>query len=321
VRVLVTGGSGFVGRHLVPALRQRLPAQASVVATSNHPECDAERETYERLDVTDRIAAKRVIRHVAPSVVVHLGGVSTPLQMRRDPLVAWTVNVIGTLNLAHAILEEAPSCRLIFASSGLVYGSGDPDRPFDEQAQVRPTNEYAATKAAADLALGALALQGLDAVRLRLFNHTGPGQTEAFAVPAFAAQIARIESGLQPPVIKVGNLDAVRDFLGIGDVVEAYVQAVLQPKALDRGQALNIASGVPVRIGSILDTLLGLSTVLIAIREEPARIQPNEVCFCVGDATAAHRALGWAPSRDLKATLADVLSYWRRRLAGQQDVS
>jgi GDP-4-dehydro-6-deoxy-D-mannose reductase len=319
VRILVTGSNGFVGRHLVPTLRQRLSPDANVVPASRRSERDP--ENGRRLDITDGNATNRVIRDVAPAVVVHLAGVSTPSWMRQDPFVAWTANVMGTLNLAYAIMQHAPNCRLIFASSGLVYGNGPPERRFDERSPVNPVSEYAATKAAADLALGALAVQGLNVVRLRLFNHTGPGQTEAFAVPAFAAQIARIEAGLESPVIGVGNLDAVRDFLDICDVAEAYVQAVMRPEALVPGQVLNVASGRPVRIGSVLDALLSLSAVPITVRMEPARMQPNEVTSCVGDSSTARRLLGWNPSRDLKATLADVLSYWRGQVALRRDAT
>jgi GDP-4-dehydro-6-deoxy-D-mannose reductase len=319
MRILVTGALGFVGRRLVLALRRQLPPDASITPASSRCENDPDLGRVALLDVTRRDAVGRIVQEFAPTHVVHLAGVSAPLRIKEDPLGAWTANVIGTLNLAHAILHCLPSCRLIFAGSGLVYGGCAPGRAFDELSPLAPVNEYAAMKAAADLALGALAMRGLNVVRLRLFNHTGPGQTEAFVVPGFAAQIARIEAGLQPPVISVGNLDAVRDFLDVDDVVAAYVEVVLRAGALPAGQVLNIASGVPRRIGSVLDGLLALCAVPITVQTEPGRVQSGETPYSVGDASAARRVLNWAPGADLRPTLAGVLSYWRGRLAQPTD--
>jgi len=318
MRILVTGAPGFVGRRLVAALRQRLPRAASITPTSRRGESDPELGRVEPLDITNRDAVAKAIREVAPTHVLHLAGISAPLRVGDSQLDAWITNVMGTLNLAHAILRTLPSCHLIFAGSGLVYGGCVPGRAFDELSPLVPLNEYAATKAAADLALGSLVLRGLNVVRLRLFNHTGPTQTEAFVVPGFAAQVARIEAGLQPPIISVGNLDGVRDFLDVSDVVAAYVSVVLRAEALPPGQVLNIASGVPRRIGSILDDLLALSAVTIKLRREPARMQPSETPYSVGDASTARRLLDWAPSCDFRATLGDVLAYWRGQVARRQ---
>ena len=131
-----------------------------------------------------------------PDACIHLAAVTAVADARRDPDRAWHVNLHGTLNLARAVLADAPDCHLLFASSSEIYGrSFISGRALDETAVLAPMNSYAATKAATDLALGAMANDGLRVMRLRLFNHTGPGQTDAFVVPAFARQIARIASG------------------------------------------------------------------------------------------------------------------------------
>jgi GDP-4-dehydro-6-deoxy-D-mannose reductase len=316
MRVLVTGSQGFVGRHLVRALRERLPRGSSVVPTSQRCNSDRLLGDCKALDVTDVAAAQRVMREVTPTHVVHLAGISAPLRVKEAPLRAAATNVMGTLNIAHAILRELPRCRLVFASSGLVYGGMDlPGEPFHEGSPLSPLNDYAASKAAADLALGSLALQGLNVIRLRPFNHTGVGQEEAFVLPGFAAQVARIEAGLQAPVVEVGNLEVVRDFLDIHDVVAAYVETVLRADELACGQVLNIASGVGRRIGSILEELLALSTMPISIRGKPSLIHPIERPYCVGDASSARRMIGWVPVVDFRATLSDVLAYWREQVA------
>ena len=151
------------------------------------------------------------------------------------------------------------------------------------------------TKAAADLALGALATQGLRCVRFRPFNHSGPGQTESFIVPALAAQIARIEAGIQPPVIKVGNLQAERDMLDVRDVVRAYALAIEKSDALASGTILNLASGIPFRMQTILDKLLSFSNADITIETDPERLRPSDIPRFIGVADKAQQLLGWKP--------------------------
>ena len=176
-------------------------------------------------------------------------------------------------------------------------------------------DEYAATKAAADLALGALAGKGLKCVRLRPFNHTGRGQDEAFVIPAIAMQIARIEAGLQPPVIRVGNLDAERDFLDVRDVVVAYALAVTKASELTPGTIINIASGTARRVRDILEYLLRLSRKPIALEKDEARMRPSDVPRIVGNGERARRLLGWVPEHSFDDTLADVLDDCRDRVS------
>jgi GDP-4-dehydro-6-deoxy-D-mannose reductase len=158
-----------------------------------------------------------------------------------------------------------------------------------------------------------MALNGLRVIRFRPFNHTGPGQTDQFVVPAFASQIARIEAGLQSPVLRVGNLDAQRDFLDVRDVVDAYVLAVEKSDDLPTGTILNIASGRPRRIRELLDHLLSLSRRDITVEADPARQRPNDTPVFAGDASRARRMLGWAPRRDIQDTLLEILNACRRQ--------
>jgi len=312
MRILVTGAGGFVGPHLITELTHLFGNDAEVVSAPRKPDRSSNTADAAPLDVTDEEAVDRLIGSLAPTHVIHLAAVSSPSQASADFRAAWMVNTLGVLNVANAILRSAPRCSLIFAGSGLVYGdTAKCGRPMDETALLAPNGDYAATKAAADLALGALAGRGLRSVRLRPFNHTGPGQTEAFVVPSFAAQIARIEAGLHPPVMRVGNLDATRDFLDVRDVTSAYALAVLKSSNLDPGVVLNVASGAPRTIRSVLDELLALSRARITVEVDPSRMRPSDTPLYVGNAQAARRLLGWAPRRSFSATLADVLAYWR----------
>jgi GDP-4-dehydro-6-deoxy-D-mannose reductase len=317
MRILITGAGGFVGPHLVRELASRFGRNVVIAATSRDGGWRAGIGEMLPLDICDADALDRMVRDVAPTRVVHLAAVSSPVDVAADPSVAWRVNVLGTRAVAEAIMRHAPHCPLIFAGSGLVYGACESaGRAAGETAALAPVGDYAATKAAADLALGALAAKGLKSVRLRLFNHTGPGQKQTFVVPGFAAQIARIEAGDQAPVIRVGNLDAARDFLDVRDVAAAFALCVERATKLPPGVILNIASGVPRTIRSVLEGLLALSRVPIRCEIDPARLRPSDLPVLVGDAGLARQLLGWRPRQDFADTLASVLASWRVRIAG-----
>ncbi len=316
MKLVITGARGFVGHHLVDALARRLGADAVIVPTAKRPEAHPVLGVVEELDVTDRAAVGDFIGRVRPTHVVHLAGVTAPPDAARDPAAAWRVNVDGTLNLAWEILARAPDCALLFVGSGHVYGrSATSGRALDEDTLLAPLDDYAATKAAADLALGALVERGLQCIRFRPFNHTGPGQSERFAIPSFAMQVARIEAGLAPPVLRVGNLDAERDFSDVRDVVAAYGLGIEQQDRLPAGLILNIASGVPRQIGDILDRLCASSPVPIDIETDSERMRRSEIPRLVGDASRAREMLGWTPTHDLDETIAALLTDCRQRVA------
>lgn len=316
-RVLVTGAGGFVGHHLVPALAAVLPAGSTVFAGLRGADAAPAGTVALPFDVTDAAGARAALREARPTCVVHLAAVAAVQEARADPGRTWRVNLDGTRNLAEATLAEVPAARFLFVSTSEVYG-GTFKRgraPLDEGALLDPANTYAASKAAADLAVGQMARDGLKAVRMRPFNHTGPGQSEAFVVPAFAAQVARIEAGRQAPTLRVGNLEALRDFLDVRDVAAAYAAAVTAPE-LETGLILNLASGRPRPIRDALTTLTALARVPVAVEPDPERMRPNDTPFAVGDATRAKALLGWAPRIPWETTIADTLEFWRAAVAG-----
>jgi GDP-4-dehydro-6-deoxy-D-mannose reductase len=305
-RILVTGADGFVAGHLLPRLRAAFP-DAELAAC-----------TLATLDVTSAMAVAGTIARVRPDVCVHLAAVSAVATARQDPWRAWQVNLHGTLWLAEAILREVPGCTFLFPSSAEVYGgSFRAGIALDETATLAPLNLYAATKAAADLALGALVGDGLRLIRLRPFNHTGPGQSAAFVVPAFARQLARIERRLQPPVLHVGALTPERDFLDVRDVCAAYVACLRRAETLPPGCIFNLASGTPRRIGDVLAELTALAGIDVRIETTAALLRPTEIARAAGNAAAARAALGWAPAIPWRQTLAEVLDDWRSRVLNE----
>lgn len=268
-------------------------------------------------DIRDAQRVCDAMGEVSPDVVLHLAAVALPASAKADPSAAWGVNVIGTLNIAQAILSRAPHARLIYVSSSEAYGGSflDGAEPLCESAALAPRSAYGATKAAADLMIGQMALDGLNAVRFRPFNHTGPGQAADYVVSAFARQVALIEQELQPPVVRVGNLEAERDFLDVRDVVAAYAMAALPETNLPVAATMNLSTGAPLRIKAILSTLLGMAKLPISVEIDPARLRPNDIARASGSPEQAKTLLSWRPTIPFDQTIKDVLDSWRHRNA------
>jgi len=295
MRVWITGGSGFVGRRLAGRLR------------SDGAEIDGDAH---EVDVTDAAAIRSHLAATRPDAIAHLAGISFVPDAARDPRRAWRVNYAGTAQLLGACAEHVPDARILVVTSAMIYGTAEAGAaPFDEDAPLRPSGPYATTKAAADLMGAAWGRRGLDVVRLRPFNHTGAGRPDRFVESSFARQLVEMERGDREPELHVGNLDAVRDFLHVDDVVDAYVR-LLAPRG--PGGAFNVASGRPTRIGDLLDALVARSTANPSIQVDRERWRPTDAN--VGTAARLAAATGWQPARTLEDTLAEILDYWREAL-------
>ena len=310
MRLLVTGASGFVGRRFVAAARAKW-SQAHVSALGGPGEAGG-------LDITDADAVLSAVRQAMPTHVVHLAAMAAVVDAARAPARAFAVNLTGTLNLVEVLRVMTPDVCLLHVSSAEVYGLSLRDaagRPVDESASLQPANAYAASKAGADLLVQAAAAQGLRTTIARPFNHVGAGQSDAFVAPAFAAQIARAEAGLQPYVISVGELEDERDFLAVDDVINAYLSMLEVEPVRGRAVIYNIASGASLPIGDVLRRLLRLTASNFEIRVDQARLRNEPVSVYVGDASKIRRELDWRPCCDLNAALADVLADQRERIA------
>jgi GDP-4-dehydro-6-deoxy-D-mannose reductase len=299
-RILLTGATGFVGGHMRAELTCAFPSAEQLAPA---------------FDITDAVAVGEAVRQADADCVLHLAAVAAVPAARAAPDYAWQVNLHGTLTLARAVQAQRADALFVFISSGDIYGATfHRGVALDEEAPPAPLNVYAATKAAADLAIGQMAAEGLRAVRLRAFNHTGPGQSNAFVVSAFAEQIARIAAGLQEPVMRVGALAPERDFLDVRDVCRAYAATIAQSEHLPPGTILNIASGTPRRIGDVLNALLAIADVAPRVETTADRLRPTDIARALGDATRAACLLGWRPTITWEQTLHDTLQYWRARV-------
>jgi GDP-4-dehydro-6-deoxy-D-mannose reductase len=293
---------------MVAALRTAFPSAKLIAAGRKAEVAGTDGSLHLDLDAPDTLAD--AIAAVCPDTIIHLAAQADIARAFREPFSTWKTNVLGTIALGEAVLRVAPKARFIFASSGEVYGlTSQTGRNLNEGALLAPANPYAASKAAADLAIGEMVCRGLRATRMRAFTHIGPGQAPSFAIAAFARQVVRIEAGLQEPILHVGALDRWRDFLDVRDVCAAYVAAI----RTDPSEGLfNICSGAARRIGDVLEDLLELAGVSVHLEVNPSLLRPTDLIRIEGDPSRAHRDLGWFPTQPWEETMRSVLDYWRR---------
>ena len=320
LKALITGISGFVGSHLAEYLLANTDWEVAGTVYGpydNIADLCGTLELYpaelSRLDVMTF-----VLEQSQPDAVFHLAAQPLVSVSRRDPWGTIETNVRMQLNVLEGVARVQPQCRVLAGASSEEYGLvSEQDLPIDEDTPLRPLNPYAVSKVAQDL----LGLQyhlshKLDVVRVRPFNHIGPRQRIGFVAPDFASQVARVERGLQPPVMEVGNLEARRDFSDVRDVVRAYHLLVTQGRS---GQVYNVGSGESHSVQDILDTLLSMTDVEIEVRQDPKRMRPSDVPEVICDATRIRQDTGWQPAISFEQSLADILNFWRQEVTKQAE--
>lgn len=315
MRILITGITGFVGSHLA---EYALKMGAEVFGTYRWR---SRMDNIEHLlgkirlvecDLRDATSIRNALREAKPDRIFHLAAQSYVPTSWTAPADTMHINVIGTVNLFEAVRQLEIDCRILNAGSSEEYGlQFEHELPIKETNQLRPLSPYAVSKVAQDL----LGWQyhrsyGMFIVRTRAFNHSGPRRPEAFVDSGFAWQIARIEMGLQEPIIYVGNLDAKRDFTDVRDIVRAYWLAL---EKCQPGEVYNICSGKARSIREILETLIDMAKIGVEIRFDPTRMRPSDVPVLVGDSTKFREQTGWVPEIPYEQTLLDMLDYWRSK--------
>jgi GDP-4-dehydro-6-deoxy-D-mannose reductase len=306
--LLVTGASGFAGRHLL----ERLASAGDVVGWSRSPVAAelAGLARWYRVDMTRRDQVRAALEEIRPTRVYHLAGLAQVDRSRSDPAEALDTNVIATHHLLEGLRRLGRPVRVLVSGSAMVYAPST--APLAETAATAPDGPYGLSKFAQEqLALRVAAEDGLDVVVARAFNHTGPGQAPTFVAPSIARQIARIERDQQEPVLKVGNLEALRDLTDVRDVVRAYVDLMTHGVS---GEIYNVASGVGRSIRSLLDTLIAAAAVPIRVEIDPQRVRAVENSVVIGNANKLRALTGWAPAIPFDRMLVDLLEYWRARV-------
>jgi GDP-4-dehydro-6-deoxy-D-mannose reductase len=303
---------GFAGGALAAVLSRR---GEEVYGIDARPGCES--DGVFQGSVCDVERMEEVLARVEPDYVFHLAAQASEGKAWEDPAETLQVNMLGTMNVLNAAWKVVPQARVLVVSSSAVYGQVYPEElPLTEEQPLRPLTPYALSKVAQDFAAyQAFLSRGQPVVRVRPFNHIGPGQAPVAAVPSFAQQIAAIEAGKRPPVIEVGNLEAERDILDVRDVVQAFV--LLAEKGTP-GEAYNVCAGRAYRMQWILDTLLAMSTASIEVVQDPARMRPSDVPIQIGDHSKLYHATQWSPEIPMEQTLVDVLAYWRERVEWEE---
>lgn len=325
MRWLITGADGFVASHLLPhLLEQETDAQLFAMVWRHAPKgswpSDHPRLQVLSGELTDPAGITDVVNHVRPDIILHLAAASSVAQSWHDPEEVYRTNILGQLHLLEAarLLKTMPT--VVIASSAEIYGrDGHEQKPISEDAPLEPLSPYAVTKAVQDLqAAQYFAAHGLPTVRLRLFNHTGPGRPAHFVASSFAKQIAEIEQGLREPVIQIGNIDVARDFSDVRDIARAWRLAALHCRP---GEAYNVCSGRPTPIRKILDILLGATDISIERETDPTLLRPGEIASLYGDRSLFSDTTGWRPSIELEKTLFDLLQWWRKHIPTGKELS
>jgi len=314
MRVLITGATGFVGGHLVEALGRHgahelhgLSRSAAFAPGWSHLR---DRVTLHAADLADDAATESVLRRVEPEWVFHLAGYANAGKSFTEPDAAWRGNLGVTRVLYDAVAKSGRRPRILYVGTGLVYGDAVPGKAaFDEDCALQPASPYSASKAAADLlSYQVTRSPGLDVIRVRPFNQTGPGQTPDYAVPAFARQIAAIEQGRQSPVVETGDLSAERDLTDVRDMADAYV-LLMEHGAT--GEAYNAATGVTHRMSAVLELLVAQAKVRVEVRSKVDPSRKGDTAVTRADVSKIKRVTGWRPRHSLEQTLRDTLESWR----------
>lgn len=317
MRILITGISGFAGSHLAEYFLDE--GKHEVYGTikwrsdrQNIIGIQDKIQLYE-CDIKDAFSVNTIIEQIKPDQIFHLAAQSYVLFSWRAPQETLTTNIIGEVNLFEAVRAAKLDPYIHIAGSSEEYGMVYPDElPITETNPLRPLSPYGVSKVTQDfLGYQYFKSYGLKIVRTRAFNHTGPRRGAVFATSNFAKQIIEIEKGKRKPVIQVGNLEAVRDFLDVRDVAKAYAFSLSKGEP---GEVYNISSGVGVKIKDMLDKLLALSKVNLKIETDPSRMRPSDVELLIGSAEKFKKATGWKPAIPFDQTLTDLLEYWRQRI-------
>lgn len=313
MKALIIGAAGFVGSYLIQHLSDTYDWEIHATKLSSET-FDASDIRIHDLDIMNTVEIEILLKKLRPDYIFHLAAQSSVALSWKNPALTVDINIKGTLNILDTIRNiPGYSPKILLIGSGEEYGYILPDEtPINEQVIPRPGNIYAATKACQNM-LGSIYSRayGLHLIMVRAFNHIGPNQAPIFVVSDFCRQVAEIEAGIKPPVMRVGNLQAKRDFTDVRDVVRAYGLLIQKGQA---GETYNIGSGHAIAIQELLDKILSLSEKNISVELDTARLRPADIPVIEADIQKIQQLTAWKPEISLKQTLLETLNYWRENV-------
>ena len=317
-KVIITGVAGFVGSHLLDLLLEQGKWKVCGVLRDKDP-IDKIRQHSGRVklincDLANRDSTFKMIKTVKPDYIFHLAGESSVALSWGSPFSLLNNNVVATLNIFEAIRNSGKiGTRVMVACSSDEYGLIDrKDIPIEEKSPIKPVSPYAITKATVDMFSSYYYKSyGLDIIRIRAFNHTGPRRDDYYALSNFARQIAEIKAGKKENKLYVGNLSAVRDYTDVRDMVRGYIFAI---KKCAAGEVYNICSGKGYSIKKLLDTLIRLSGCKVGTIVDKSRMRPVDLPIIIGNCSKFSKVTKWKPCISIEQTLKDMLDYWYERV-------
>lgn len=314
-KALITGITGFAGSFLAENLLSK-GINVSGTSLSDNPDGISnlkEKVTLHKLDLMDSAKVAQVIAEEKPELIFHLAALSSAGASFDNPSEFITNNIVSQVNLFEGVRKASIFPRILVVSSAEIYGDVLPSNlPINENASIRPLNPYAVSKVAQDfLGLQYFLAHKLPVVRVRPFNHIGPRQAPTFVVASFAKKIAEIEKEKAPPILKVGNLNAKRDFTHVKDIVNGY--GLIMEKG-DAGEVYNIGFGKSYQIQDILNRLLSLSKKEIKVEVDQSLLRPIDAPDLICDNSKIKSKTGWEPKIPLDETLKETLEYWRNQV-------
>ena len=303
--IVVTGASGFIGSHVLPQLKAAFPGR--MITPLGGPSS----KTYRGVDLSDPASLRAALDGVPFDAVIHLAAQSSVAGAINAPELVWRANAVGAMTVASVVSDLSPQATVIHAGSAECYGESFlSGHPLDESACLKPSNPYARSKVAAEMALTDILPATAQLVLLRLFNHTGAVQDERFVVPSFAAQVARVEKGEQA-IVEVGDLTAERDFGHVADAAAAIVAVLKASENLPRVSTFNVCTEAARPVEDVLKVLLAAARRPVTVKVDPARMRPSSIAVAAGSSAALRAATSWVPTRSFEETVQEVLDYWR----------
>lgn len=317
MKVLITGVTGFAGSHLAEHwLKNGAEVHGTIRWRSDMRNIEGilAEDCLHNCDIRDAFSVAKTIGEVKPDIIHHLAAQSFVLESWRAPAETLATNIVGTLNILEAARQHP--CVVHIAGSSEEYGNAGVEQ-IDEDTPLEPISPYGVSKVAADM-LGWQYAKSykMPVVITRAFNHTGPRRGEVFVTSSFAKQIAEIAAGKRDPVISHGNLNAIRDWTDVRDIVRGYAYAVSAIRNNDKSspQRFVLCSGVGRSVKSLLDNLVGISGQDIVTEQDPDRMRPSDIMSLVGNNKRAALELGWEPKIPWETTLTDLYNYWTERV-------